>query len=300
MATNIKIRKGSFSTALSLEHAAVVAGFPSPADDYKHEGLDFNKDYIRHPEASFYGDVEGDSMKDAGIFDGGCVVARSNEAKALGIKAGTPYYQLEQQFPNEKIAVFSSNYELYGELTGRIVDIIREEAPTYFRYSIDECFVYWKGVEDVDLKDWGERLHRKIRRWVGMPVSIGIAEQRLLTPTSSTITIVQAAKEALRQIYRQGYKYKKAGVIVIGVAADNPIQHDLFDIKPEQYDKLKSLDDVLDRINRLYGTETLVVGSQQYTQKEGKGKADVFANAIKHDFRSKNPTTRWSDVIKLK
>lgn len=126
------------------------------------------------------------------------------------------------------------------------------------------------------------------------------AEQRLLTPTSSTITIVQAAKEALRQIYRHGYKYKKAGVIVMGVAADNPIQHDLFDIKPEQYDKLKSLDDVLDRINRLYGTETLVVGSQQYTQKEGKGKADVFANAIKHDFRSKNPTTRWSDVIKLK
>lgn len=397
----------------------------------------------------------------------GCVVARSNEAKALGIKAGTPYYQLEQQFPNEKIAVFSSNYELYGELTGRIVDIIREEAPAYFRYSIDECFVYWKGVENVDLKDWGERLHRKIRRWVGMPVSIGIAqnktlakvashfakkypgynhccmidteekrekalrlypvedvwgigrryaarlvsygvktaydfasmhgdwvratfnnvviyrtwaelngedcvpdeevakkksictsrsfngmvsdletlnthvsnyaarcaeklriqktvasvvgvfintnafredlsqywnfaEQRLLTPTSSTITIVQAAKEALRQIYRHGYKYKKAGVIVMGVAADNPIQHDLFDIKPEQYDKLKSLDDVLDRINRLYGTETLVVGSQQYTQKEGKGKADVFANAIKHDFRSKNPTTRWSDVIKLK
>lgn len=47
-------------------------------------------------------------------------------------------------------------------------------------------------------------------------------------------------------------------------------------------------------------TETIVLGSQQYTQKNGKGKADVFANAIKHDFRSKNPTTRWSDIIKLK
>lgn len=82
MATNIKIRKGSFSTALALEHAAVVAGFPSPADDYKHEGLDFNKDYIRHPEASFYGDVEGDSMKDAGIFDGDRVIIdRAVEAR---------------------------------------------------------------------------------------------------------------------------------------------------------------------------------------------------------------------------
>lgn len=72
--SNIKIRKGSFETVLALEHAAVVAGFPSPADDYKHESLDFNKDYIRHPEASFYGDVEGNSMKDAGIFDGDRVI----------------------------------------------------------------------------------------------------------------------------------------------------------------------------------------------------------------------------------
>ena len=48
------------------------------------------------------------------------------------------------------------------------------------------------------------------------------------------------------------------------------------------------------------GSETIVIGAQQYTQKNGKGKAEVFANAIKHDFKSKNPTTRWSDVIKLK
>ena len=57
---------------------------------------------------------------------------------------------------------------------------------------------------------------------------------------------------------------------------------------------------LIDRINRVNGTETIVLGSQQYTRKDGKGKADVFANAIKHDFRSKNPTTRWSDIIKLK
>ena len=64
---NIKIRQGVFDTKLELEHAGVAAGFPSPADDYRHETLDFNRDYIRHPEASFYGDVEGDSMRDAGI-----------------------------------------------------------------------------------------------------------------------------------------------------------------------------------------------------------------------------------------
>ena len=67
---NIKIIRGVFETKLELEHASVVAGFPSPADDYRHETLDFNRDYIKHPEASFYGDVSGNSMKDAGIFDG--------------------------------------------------------------------------------------------------------------------------------------------------------------------------------------------------------------------------------------
>ncbi len=71
---NIKIFKGDFSTKLELEHAGVRAGFPSPAEDYMHDTLDFNRDYIRHPEATFYGDVEGDSMRDAGIYDGDRVI----------------------------------------------------------------------------------------------------------------------------------------------------------------------------------------------------------------------------------
>ena len=67
--SNIKIIKGVFDSKLELEHAEVAAGFPDITVDYAHETLDFNRDYIKHPEASFYGDVEGDSMIDAGIFD---------------------------------------------------------------------------------------------------------------------------------------------------------------------------------------------------------------------------------------
>ena len=63
---------------------------------------------------------------------------------------------------------------------------------------------------------------------------------------------------------------------------------------------MKRLDAAIDYINKMNGSETLVLGSQQYTKKDGKGKAEVFANAIKHDFKSKNPTTRWSDIIVLK
>ena len=124
-------------------------------------------------------------------------------------------------------------------------------------------------------------------------------EQRLITPTSSSLAIVKTATQVLERIYRQGYQYKKAGVIVMGIGADSPIQQDLFDINAEQFQKMKRLDEVIDRINRMHGSETIVLGSQQYTPKDGKGKADVFANAIKHDHRSPNPTTRWSDVIKL-
>ena len=88
----------------------------------------------------------------------GCVVARSNEAKALGIKAGLPYYQLKERFPNGEVTVFSSNYELYGDITDRVMSLVRKAAPTFYRYSIDEGFCHLSGMEHYDLKKWGEDL----------------------------------------------------------------------------------------------------------------------------------------------
>ncbi|MBQ4041326.1 MAG: DUF4113 domain-containing protein, partial [Prevotella sp.] len=125
-------------------------------------------------------------------------------------------------------------------------------------------------------------------------------EATLPTASNSSITIVKAANEILTKIYKAGYQYKKAGVIVMGIAPTSPIQLNLFDINAERFEKLKSLDAVIDRINKVNGTETVILAAQQYRQKNEQGKAEVFANAIKHDFRSKNPTTRWSDIIHLK
>lgn len=71
---NIKIIRGEFSTRLELIHADVAAGYPILTDDYSHDPLDFNRDFIKHPEASFYGEVEGESMIDAGIYDGDLVI----------------------------------------------------------------------------------------------------------------------------------------------------------------------------------------------------------------------------------
>ena len=72
--SNIEIIKGAFDTQLELKDASVVAGFPSPADDYSHETLDFNRDYIRHPAATFYGKITGLSMRDAGLLPGDRVI----------------------------------------------------------------------------------------------------------------------------------------------------------------------------------------------------------------------------------
>ena len=137
-------------------------------------------------ERVFRPDLEGKIVVVLSNNDG-CVVARSNEAKALGIKEGTPYFQLAEQFPNQKIAVFSSNYELYGELTSRVVSIISQEAPAYFRYSIDECFIYLDGMENIDLQKWGENLHKRIKKSVGMPVSIGLAPNKTLAKIASKL-----------------------------------------------------------------------------------------------------------------
>ena len=410
----------------------------------------------------------------------GCVVARSNEAKELGVKAGTPFFQLKELFPGEEIIPFSSNYELYADITGRVMSLVRKAVPSFVRYSIDEGFCDLSGMEHLDLKKWGEELSAHIWRATRMPVSIGIAptktlakmashfakhykgynhccyidtdekrekalslydigdvwgigrrysaklesagiktaldfashpsswvratfnnvvimrtwrelnsedcivvedmankksictsrsfpklvadietlrtnvsnfaakcaeklrrqhsvagvvtvfvgtnpfredllqawesgDEQLLTPGNSTQEIVSAAHRVLKRLYRQGYQYKRAGVIVTCICSDKEVQTNFLDYDPERREKLKRLDEVMDRINREQGSETLVLGSQQYTtlrsedkaaieqeQTRPKVKAGVFKDSIKHDFRSPCYTTRWSDIPEVK
>lgn len=396
----------------------------------------------------------------------GCVVARSKEAKALGIKAGTPYYQVAEQIPKGVLTVFSSNYELYGDITNRVMNIIRDASPSFYRYSIDEAFCILDGMNINDLKKWGEDLSKKILKWTGMPVSVGIAstktlakcadrfakdypaynkcciidneEKRVkalqifpikevwgigrqlnarlesiginyaydfsmkprhwiremfhitgertwmelngtdciptedmttkksictsrsfpgmiedftkirtyvsnyaarcseklrkqnsvcsmitvfistntmrkdlpqysnsinysfLTPCNTTQQCVAAALECLKQIFREGYKYKRAGVIVTGISSANSIQTSFIDYDAIKQNKMQRLSQVADDINSKNGSETIVLGSQQFTAEKGQGKAGIFRDAIKHEFRSGNYTTRWNDIIIVK
>lgn len=415
-------------------------------------------------ERSFRPDLNGKPCVVLSNNDG-CVVARSNEAKAMGIEDGTPFFKLASQFPGQKIYAFSSNYELYADMTRRLMNIVRNSCPEFHRYSIDEGFCMLDDMEPDSLKAWGEDLHRRVLRGLGMSVSIGIArtktlakmaskfakrypgyhhcclidtddkrvkalslfpvgdvwgigrrwEARLMaanvrtaldfanlsqsyvrtsfnivaertwkelngtdcipiddmdavtkksvctsrsfpsmltslqdiathianyaarcarkvrmqhsvagvvgvfidtnhfrddlpqygmfrtmtfpTPTASTATIVKGAMECLRRAFVGGYQYKRAGVMLMDITTDKAVQTSFLDFDAAGYAKAKRLDAAVDRINRRNGTETVVLGSQQYTAKEGKGKAAHFADAIRRDHKSPNYTTRWSDII---
>lgn len=115
----------------------------------------------------------------------GCVVARSNEAKQLGVKMGMPFFKMKQEFPNAGIVAFSGNYELYGNITARVMSIVSRSAPEFYRYSIDEAFVVFRNGEETDMKRWGERLSEQIARCVGVPVSIGVAPNKTLAKIAS-------------------------------------------------------------------------------------------------------------------
>lgn len=103
----------------------------------------------------------------------------------MGIPEGMPYYQLKEQYPNSGIVAFSSNYALYGDMSSRIVSILREEVPDVIQYSIDEAFLDLTGMDHIDLHKWGENLCKKILKCTGMPVSLGIAPTNTLAKMAS-------------------------------------------------------------------------------------------------------------------
>lgn len=123
----------------------------------------------------------------------------------------------------------------------------------------------------------------------------------LSTAACSTIEVTEAALRALRACYRDGYQYKRAGVIVSGISSDKAVQLDLFDaLTPEQRSKLNRLSEVVDTINRKMGNDTVILGVQQFPKDPKTGEALNFRNLIKHEHRSKCYTTNIDELIEVK
>lgn len=118
----------------------------------------------------------------------GCVIARSNEAKALGIPMGAPAFEYKEIFEKNNVHVFSSNYELYGDISNRVMNIVSEYSPEVEVYSIDECFLYFKGFDEFfNLKEMGTEIRSKVLKWTGIPISIGFAPTKALAKAANKI-----------------------------------------------------------------------------------------------------------------
>ncbi|MDA8257734.1 MAG: Y-family DNA polymerase [Betaproteobacteria bacterium] len=110
----------------------------------------------------------------------GCAVARSNEAKALGVKMGAPWFQLKDLAKKHGIIALSSNYALYGDMSNRMMSVLAQYSPDQEIYSIDECFLGLDGFAHVDLIAHAQAMRRQVRQWVGIPVCVGIAKTKTL------------------------------------------------------------------------------------------------------------------------
>lgn len=117
----------------------------------------------------------------------GCCVSRSNEFKRLGIPMGTPYFQLKDRERTGEVVFCSSNYELYGDLSRRIVSILRDEAVNVEQYSIDEAFIHPPTTAFPDLVAYGVKIRAKILQWVGIPCGIGFACTKTLAKIANHI-----------------------------------------------------------------------------------------------------------------
>ena len=117
----------------------------------------------------------------------GCVIARSNEAKVLGIPMGAPAFEYKKLFEDNNVFVYSSNYALYGDMSSRVMNILSTFSPEIEVYSIDEAFLKFQGFEMFDLDEYGLRIQRTVTKGTGISVSIGFAPTKALAKVANKI-----------------------------------------------------------------------------------------------------------------
>jgi len=110
----------------------------------------------------------------------GCAVSRSNEAKALGVKMGAPWFQMRELARKHGIVALSSNYALYADISRRMMSVLARFSPDQEIYSIDECFLGMDGFGRHDLSAYGQQIRRQVRQWTGIPVCVGYGATKTL------------------------------------------------------------------------------------------------------------------------
>ena len=137
----------------------------------------------------------------------GCVISRSNEAKALGIKMGEPYFKVKELIKKNRVHIFSSNYALYGDLSRRVMRILKTFSPNVEIYSIDEAFIDLSFLKEKEIEDYGKKIRERVLKWTGIPTSVGISSTKTLSKVANHIA-----------------KKEKAGVIYLNKNVDEKLK----------------------------------------------------------------------------
>lgn len=145
----------------------------------------------------------------------GCVVARSNEAKALGIGMGVPAFEVEDIMRKNGVEVFSSNYALYADMSSRVMETLSAFTPDIEVYSIDEAFLNLAGF-NCSLTDYGRKIWRTVKQWTGMPVTIGIARTKTLAKIANRVAKKSAKANGVLDLTDSAYLDK--------VLAETPVE----------------------------------------------------------------------------
>ena len=137
----------------------------------------------------------------------GCVISRSREAKDLGIKMGEPYFKVKDLVKRNKVEVYSSNYALYGDISRRVMKVLKTFSPKVEIYSIDEAFIDLSFIDEKGVEDYGREIRLRVLKWTGIPTSVGIASTKTLSKVANHIA-----------------KKEKAGVIYLNTNIDEKLK----------------------------------------------------------------------------
>ena len=171
--------------------------------------MTMSKAIIQIDGNNFYASCEqmiDPSIKGKGLVilsnNDGCIIARSPEARKMGIPMGEPYFKLKNKLRQLNISVRSSNYELYGDISNRLMQLLKKNCEELEIYSIDEAFGTITRTKDKCLYKWGKDLRSIVYQNIGIPISIGIGETKVLSKISNHI-----AKN----------RHKNSGIFDIGI-----------------------------------------------------------------------------------
>jgi DNA polymerase V len=127
----------------------------------------------------------------------GCVIARSNEAKALSIPMGAPFFKIKDFLKANNVHVFSSNYELYGDMSSRVMTTLETLCPDLEIYSIDEAFLQLNSFQQFDINDYCLAMRKRVKMWTGIPVSVGIGPTKTLAKMANHL----AKKKSINGVF---------------------------------------------------------------------------------------------------